>query len=57
MQTLSEYVENSAVTNLDGITLSRILYNTGVLRESIDSETANMLKELAEEKIVKITDG
>ena len=57
VQTLSEYVENSAVTNLDGITLSRILYNTGVLRESIDSETANMLKELAEEKIVKITDG
>jgi hypothetical protein len=56
VQTLSQYVDQSVSTDIDGLTLSKLIETSDILQNSLDNETANKVAEHCNKSIKNITD-
>lgn len=56
VQTLSQYVDQSVSTTLDGITVSKLVETQSIIADNVDDETANMIVEHCQKSIKNITD-
>jgi hypothetical protein len=52
----SPTVDNSTQTNVDGLTVSKMVESTNLLQDTLDKETQNMVTNYANKVITEITD-
>jgi hypothetical protein len=50
------HVDNSTQTNVDGLTVSKMVESTNLLQDTLDKETQNMVTNYANKVITEITD-